>query len=205
MYIQRTLLKLLLWIITIRICIIFSIFTNMKYMNFPSFDETKLKDEYENKTHLCFYCFAMLWWLEFLWSKNNHILYLHVDFVVLSIAIWKPGEFILPKNVAMLKEQGISQIICNTENKTHQKYLYKMGYESQSVKIQNGLCKEYIIQLQSFWRIRIKKNGQVSETCQDFFQQNTTTGRVSAKKSISMMIAVYVFNVSTFFSKERHA
>jgi Trk K+ transport system NAD-binding subunit len=41
----------------------------------------------------------------------------------------------------MLKEQGISQIICNTENKTHQKYLYKMGYESQSVKSKTVFVK----------------------------------------------------------------
>ena len=32
-----------------------------------------------------------------------------------------------------MKDHDIQQIICNTENKTHQKYLLKMGFEQTNI------------------------------------------------------------------------
>ncbi len=109
---------------------------------FPLFDEAKLKDEYVNKNSFVFLLLrnAVVAGV-FCGVKNNHILYLHVDFVSAQYRDLKPGEFIYQKNVAMLKEQGISQIICNTEHKKHQKYLYKMGYELQSAKSKTVFVK----------------------------------------------------------------
>ena len=41
----------------------------------------------------------------------------------------------------MLKDQGINQLICNTENASHQKYLQKMGFTLQSEKTKTVFVK----------------------------------------------------------------
>jgi len=65
-------------------------------------------------------------------EKNNNILYIYLDFVINEYRDMKPGEFIYKKNVEFLKNKGIQQIICNTGNIIHQKYLRKMGFVLQN-------------------------------------------------------------------------
>jgi hypothetical protein len=65
-------------------------------------------------------------------EKNNNILYIYLDFVIKEYRDMKPGEFIYKKNVEFLKDTGIQQLICNTENIIHQKYLIKMGFSLQN-------------------------------------------------------------------------
>lgn len=109
---------------------------------FPHFELSLLKDEVQNKNIFVFMLLrnALLAGV-FLGVKNNHILYLHLDFVTAPYRDLKPGEFIYDKNIQLLKEQGIKQIICNTENEKHEKYLKTMGFEVQSIKTQNIYVK----------------------------------------------------------------
>lgn len=109
---------------------------------FPRFEESLLKDDLQNKNIFTFLLLrnAMLAGV-FMGVKNNHILYVHLDFVTAPYRDLKPGEFIYSKNVKLLKEQGITQIICNTENEKHEKYLKRMGFEAQSSKSQNVYVK----------------------------------------------------------------
>ena len=64
----------------------------------------------------------------FFGEKNNHILYLHLDFVTPAYRDLKPGDFIYKQNRQLFKDAGIRQIVCNTENAEHRKYLLKMGF-----------------------------------------------------------------------------
>lgn len=109
---------------------------------FPRFELSILKDEVHNKNIFVFMLLrnALLAGV-FMGVKNNHILYLHLDFVTAPYRDLKPGEFIYDKNIQLLKEQGIKQIICNTENIKHEKYLKTMGFEVQSIKTQNIYVK----------------------------------------------------------------
>lgn len=117
---------------------------NKKEINefFPRFEESLLKDDLQNKNIFAFMLLrnALLAGV-FMGVKNNHILYVHLDFVSAPYRDLKPGEFIYKKNIQLLKEQGIKQIICNTENKKHEKYLKTMGFEQQSTKAQNTYVK----------------------------------------------------------------
>lgn len=99
---------------------------------FPGFDKSILKDEELGRTP-----FVMLLLRNavaagvFIGLKNNHILYLHLDFVTAQYRDLKPGDFIYKTNISLIKEQGIKQLICTTENDYHKKYLQKMGFENQ--------------------------------------------------------------------------
>lgn len=100
---------------------------------FPAFGKTMLKNETESKN-----TFAMLLLRNavvagvFFGVKNDQQLTVLVDFVTAQYRDLKPGDFIYQQNINQLKDQGISQIICQTENATHQKYLKKMGFEHQA-------------------------------------------------------------------------
>jgi hypothetical protein len=104
---------------------------NMEEINefFPKFDTDILLAEEDSKKIIAF---LLLRNAEaagvFVGVKNNHILYLHLDFVTQAYRDLKPGDFVYKKNISMLKELGIQQIICNTENPRHTKYLLKMGF-----------------------------------------------------------------------------
>lgn len=99
---------------------------------FPVFDKSILKDEESGRTP-----FVMLLLRNavaagvFIGVKNNHILYLHLDFVTAQYRDLKPGDFIYQTNIGLIKEQGVKQLICTTENDYHKKYLQKMGFENQ--------------------------------------------------------------------------
>jgi len=99
---------------------------------FPGFDKSILKDEELGRTP-----FVMLLLRNavaagvFIGLKNNHILYLHLDFVTAQYRDLKTGDFIYETNISLIKEQGIKQLICTTENDYHKKYLQKMGFENQ--------------------------------------------------------------------------
>ncbi len=109
---------------------------------FPRFEENLLKDEDQNKNVFTFLLLrnALLAGV-FMGVKNNHILYVHLDYVTAPYRDLKPGDFIYRKNIGLLKEQGIKQIICSTENEKHEKYLKTMGFEVQSITKQNIFVK----------------------------------------------------------------
>jgi len=64
----------------------------------------------------------------FMGTIENDKLAVQLDFVTAEYRDLKPGDFIFSDNISLIKEQGIQQIKCYTENKTHQKYLHKMGF-----------------------------------------------------------------------------
>jgi hypothetical protein len=66
----------------------------------------------------------------FVGVKANETLAIQLDFVTAAYRDLKPGNFIYKKNIEQIKEQGISQLTCNTTNKFHQKYLLRMRFET---------------------------------------------------------------------------
>ena len=96
---------------------------------FPLFN----KEEFRNEKNI----FALLLLRNasvagvFMGIKNNHKLTVQLDFVTAEYRDLKPGDFIYKKNIDLLKDFGIEQIECETTNKSHQKYLTKMGFEQQ--------------------------------------------------------------------------
>lgn len=109
---------------------------------FPNFNKLTIKDIDEGKSN-----FTLLLLKNavvtgaFIGVKNNHILYVHLDFVTLEYRDLQPGDFIYNKNVKMMKDAGIQQIICTTLNKAHVKYLQKMGFEPQVGNAKNVYLK----------------------------------------------------------------
>lgn len=96
---------------------------------FPRFDKSLLQqNEGEQKAFTLFLLRNAVVAGVFFGIKNNHILYLHLDFVSVPYRDLKPGDFIYKQNAQLFKEAGIRQIICNTENEEHRKYLLKMGF-----------------------------------------------------------------------------
>jgi hypothetical protein len=71
----------------------------------------------------------------FIGVKEGNLLRVQIDFVTTEYRDLKPGDFIYKKNIELIKEQGIKQIISNTENAIHQKYLLRMGFEKQSENV----------------------------------------------------------------------
>lgn len=109
---------------------------------FPRFDPKILQDEEENKnTHVFLLLRNAALAGVFIGVKNNQILYQHVDFVTAQYRDLKPGDFIYKENIKVMKDQGINQLICNTDNVNHQKYLLKMGFELQSGKSKTVFVK----------------------------------------------------------------
>lgn len=98
---------------------------------FPLFDKAAFRNDNAGNT------FALLLLRNagvagvFMGIKKDKTLTVNLDFVTVEFRDLKPGDFIYKKNIALLKEQNIHQIRCNTENKIHQKYLLKMGFEKQ--------------------------------------------------------------------------
>ncbi|MDR3651788.1 MAG: hypothetical protein P4L34_02310 [Paludibacter sp.] len=96
---------------------------------FPFFNKEKFKQGNENNT------FAILLLRNasvagvFIGTKNIHTLTVHLDFVTAEYRDLKPGDFIYKKNIELIKKQNITEIICNSKNKSHQRYLKKMGFE----------------------------------------------------------------------------
>ena len=64
----------------------------------------------------------------FLGTTENRKLTVQLDFVTAEYRDLKPGDFIYKKNIELMKNAGIDQIVCETPNKSHQKYLLKMGF-----------------------------------------------------------------------------
>ena len=96
---------------------------------FPRFDKSLLlQNEGEQKAFTLFLLRNAVVAGVFFGIKNNHILYLHLDFVSAPYRDLKPGDFTYKQNAQLFKEAGIRQIICNTENEEHRKYLLKMGF-----------------------------------------------------------------------------
>ena len=99
---------------------------------FPKFDQSILKNTDENNR-----TFTLLLLRNavvagvFIGIKNNQILYVYLDFVIKEYRDLKPGKFFYNKNIEFLKNKGINQIICNTENEQHKNYLQKMGFYMQ--------------------------------------------------------------------------
>ena len=96
---------------------------------FPLFN----KEEFRNEKNI----FALLLLRNasvagvFMGIKNNHKLTVQLDFVTAEFRDLKPGDFIYKKNIELLKDDSIDLIECETTNKSHQKYLTKMGFEQQ--------------------------------------------------------------------------
>jgi hypothetical protein len=96
---------------------------------FPLFN----KEEFRNKKNI----FALLLLRNasvagvFMGIKDNRKLTVQLDFVTAEFRDLKPGDFIYKKNIDLIKDNGIEQIVCETTNKYHQKYLTKMGFEKQ--------------------------------------------------------------------------
>ena len=64
----------------------------------------------------------------FLGTTENRKLTVQLDFVTAEYRDLKPGDYIYKKNIKLFKNAGIDQIICETPNKSHLKYLLKMGF-----------------------------------------------------------------------------
>jgi hypothetical protein len=56
-----------------------------------------------------------------------------LDFVTPEYRDLKPGDFIYKHNNELFKKLKIQNFSCNSENKTHQKYLLKMGFELNDI------------------------------------------------------------------------
>ncbi len=96
---------------------------------FPRFDKSLLQqNEGEQKAFTLFLLRNAVVAGVFFGIKNNHILYLHLDFVSAPYRDLKPGDFIYKQNAQLFNEAGIRQIVCNTENEEHRKYLLKMDF-----------------------------------------------------------------------------
>lgn len=67
----------------------------------------------------------------FMGIKEKNILTIHLDFVTPEYRDLKPGDFVYKSNTDLMNTHGISKLVCKTENKIHQKYLAKMGFESK--------------------------------------------------------------------------
>ena len=67
----------------------------------------------------------------FMGFKDNSKLTVQLDFVTAEYRDLKPGDFIYKKNIDLIKDNGIEQIVCETTNRSHQKYMTKMGFEKQ--------------------------------------------------------------------------
>lgn len=109
---------------------------------FPEFNKNILADDEINKK-----LFPLLLLRNasvagvFLGSLNNNTLYVYLDFVTAQYRDLKPGEFIYNQNTDYLKSNGIQKIVCNTDNKHHQKYLLRMGFKPLTTST-NGYLKE---------------------------------------------------------------
>ncbi|MDD3321695.1 MAG: hypothetical protein PHS59_09655 [Paludibacter sp.] len=65
----------------------------------------------------------------FVGTKEEQSLKVQLDFVTVAYRDLKPGDFIYKQNIKMIKDLDISCITSITDNKIHQKYLRKMGFE----------------------------------------------------------------------------
>ncbi len=100
---------------------------------FPRFDKTLLHEAVgDGKAFTLFLLRNAVVAGVFFGVKNNQILYLHLDFVSAPYRDLKPGEFIYRQNAQLFKEAGIRQVVCNTENAEHRKYLLKMGFAEKT-------------------------------------------------------------------------
>ncbi len=97
---------------------------------FSGFDNIRQNNLIENKNQFSFLllCNAAVAGI-FIGTKTNKTLQVQLDFVTAEYRDLKPGDFIYKKNVQFLKDQGINEIVCETQNSTHQNYLKKMGFE----------------------------------------------------------------------------
>ena len=77
----------------------------------------------------------------FMGVKEDHILIVHLDFVTVEYRDLKPGDFLYKKNIELMKNQKIQQLVCNTDNIIHQKYLLRMGFTKGENKSQNVFVK----------------------------------------------------------------
>jgi len=68
----------------------------------------------------------------FMGINEKSVLTVHLDFVTAEYRDLKPGDFIYKSNTDLMSAHGITKLVCKTENKTHQKYLAKMGFESKT-------------------------------------------------------------------------
>jgi hypothetical protein len=67
----------------------------------------------------------------FLGVKQDDTLTVHLDFVTVEYRDLKPGDFLYKKNIELMKNKGIKQLICSTENTFHKKYLLRMGFSTE--------------------------------------------------------------------------
>lgn len=65
---------------------------------------------------------------------EDNKLQVQLDFVTPEYRDLKPGDFIYSTNLELFKSQKINQISCQTNIKTHQKYLVKMGFKKHPDK-----------------------------------------------------------------------
>jgi hypothetical protein len=78
----------------------------------------------------------------FMGIKEENVLAVHLDFVTAEYRDLKPGDFIYKSNIDLMSAHGITKLVCKTNNKTHQKYLAKMGFESKTLS--TGLYEKYL-------------------------------------------------------------
>jgi len=97
---------------------------------FPDFNKSSFKNT-ENTFALLLLRNASVAGI-FIGEKEGERLHVLIDFVTTEYRDLKPGDFIYKKNIELIKEQGIIQIISNTEKLIHQKYLLRMGFEKQT-------------------------------------------------------------------------
>ena len=97
---------------------------------FPMFNKNEFDLNAEN-------CFALLILRNetvagvVLGVKLENKLKIELDFVTVAYRDLKPGDYIYKTNIQFLKNRGIEVIECSTNNKSHQNYLLRMGFEKR--------------------------------------------------------------------------
>lgn len=65
----------------------------------------------------------------FLGHEKEGEFVVELDYAVPRYRDLEPGKFVYQKNAAFFRTQGVDRFITQTTNKTHRKYLAKMGFE----------------------------------------------------------------------------
>ncbi len=103
---------------------------------FPNFDLTQLDDAvallvFRNMKPVGIFAFKP-------YEEQGKVEVL-IDYVIPDERDLKTAKFIFNRHSSQLKKEGIEQIICQTEDKAHQRYLQKVGFTKQRDSYQLAL------------------------------------------------------------------
>jgi hypothetical protein len=72
-------------------------------------------------------------------NREDNSVFVILDYVIPGYRDFKTGNFVYKK---ILKERNIGKIYCTSENKVHQQYLKKMGFEKTTLNQKTVYCLE---------------------------------------------------------------